>query len=159
MSDKKLQIGPQGDREIVVSREFAAPRELVFEAYTKPERLKRWLGVFDGWEFSVCEIDLRVGGAYRWVWRDGSRKTEMGVGGVFREISAPARLVCTERFDDPWYEGEGLVTVEFLEQQGKTTLRMTLRYESTAIRDAVLHSPMDTGMAASFDKLGELLAR
>src|SRR5262245_16282914 len=159
MSEKKLQIGPQGDREILVSREFDAPRELVFEAYTKPERLKRWLGVFGSWEFAVCEIDLRVGGAYRWVWRDNSSKTEMGVGGVFREVSAPSRLVCTERFDEAWYEGEGLVTVDFVEKQGKTTLRMTLRYESTAIRDAVLRSPMDTGMNASFDKLAELLAR
>jgi uncharacterized protein YndB with AHSA1/START domain len=158
MSEKQLQIGPQGDREIVISREFDAPRELVFEAYTKPERLKRWLGVFGGWEFAVCEIDLRVGGAYRWVWRDAASKQEMGVGGVFREVSVPSRLVCTERFDDPWYEGEGLVTVDFIEKQGRTTLRMTLRYESTATRDGVLRSPMETGLKASFDKLAELLA-
>ena len=98
------------EREIVMSRVFDAPRELVFEAWTKPELLKRWLGVRNGWELAECEVDLKVGGAYRFVWR-GPDGAEMGMGGVYREIVAPERLVSTEKFDDPWYEGEALDTL------------------------------------------------
>jgi uncharacterized protein YndB with AHSA1/START domain len=156
--DKKLHIRPQGDRELVMEREFDAPRELVFQAYTRPELLKRWLGVFGGWELAVCEIDLRVGGSYRWVWRNADRKQDMGVRGVYREIAAPDRLVCTEQFDDPWYEGESLSTVTFVEARGKTTLTVTMRYSSTKARDGVLASPMEGGVEQSYNKLAEILA-
>lgn len=156
--DKKLQIRPQGDRELVMERVFDAPRDLVFQAYTRPELLKRWLGVFGGWELAVCEIDLRVGGAYRWVWRNADRKQDMGVSGVYREISAPDRLVCTEQFDDPWYQGEALSTVRFVEARGKTTLTVTMRYQSTEARDGVLASPMEGGVEQSYNKLAEILA-
>ncbi len=158
MNDKKLQIRAQGDRELVMERAFDAPRSLVFQAYTRPELLKRWLGVFGGWELAVCEIDLRVGGAYRWVWRNADRKEDMGVRGVYREIAAPDRLVCTEQFDDAWYPGEALSTVRFVETNGRTTLTVTMRYESSEARDGVLASPMESGVAQSYDKLGELLA-
>jgi uncharacterized protein YndB with AHSA1/START domain len=157
-AERKLTIEPRGDREIVIKRSFDASRELVFEAYTKPERLKRWLGVFGGWEFAVCEVDLRVGGTYRWVWRHAKGNHEMGVSGVYREISAPDRIVCTEKFDEAWYEGEGLVTVTFVEQAGITTMTSTLRYESTETRDAVLKSPMESGLSQGYDKLAGLLA-
>ena len=152
----KLQIYPQGDRELVMKRAFAAPRKMVFDAYTKPELIRRWLGAFAGWEFDVCEVDLREGGAYRWVWRNTDGRT-MGMGGVFREISAPDRLVCTEKFDQSWYEGEGLVTATFVEAGGTTTLTVTMRYESTATRDGVLASPAEEGVSASYDRLEEML--
>jgi uncharacterized protein YndB with AHSA1/START domain len=152
----KLQIYPQGDRELVMKRAFAAPRKMVFDAYTKPELLRRWLGVSDGWKLDVCEVDLREGGAYRWVWRNTDGRT-MGMGGVYREISAPDRLVCTEKFDQSWYEGEGLVTATFVEVGGTTTLTVTMRYESTATRDGVLASPMEKGVSASYDRLEEML--
>jgi uncharacterized protein YndB with AHSA1/START domain len=157
-NDKKLQIRAQGDRELVMERAFDAPPSLVFQAYTRPELLKRWLGVSGGWELAVCEIDLRVGGAYRWVWRNADRKKDMGVRGVYREIAAPDRLVCTEQFDDPWYQGEALSTVRFIETNGRTTLTVTMRYESSEARDGVLASPMESGVVQSYDKLGELLA-
>jgi uncharacterized protein YndB with AHSA1/START domain len=157
-TDKKLQIRPQGDRELVMVRAFDAPRSLVFDAYTRPELLKRWLGVSGGWELAVCEIDLRVGGTYRWVWRNPDRKQDMGVRGVYREITAPDRLVCTEQFDDPWYKGEALSTVTFVEASGKTTLTVTMRYESTEARDGVLASPMEGGVEQSYNKLAEILA-
>jgi uncharacterized protein YndB with AHSA1/START domain len=152
-----LQITTPGDREIVMTRSFDAPRRLVWDAYTKPELLTQWLGVFGGWTFAVCEIDLRVGGTYRWVWQspDGYR---MGMGGVYQEIVEPERIVCTEKFDDPWYEGEAIDTVEFTEERGRTTLTMTVLYDSKAARDSVLASPMEQGVAAGFDKLEELLA-
>ena len=152
----KLQMYLQGDRELVMKRAFAAPRKMVFDAYTKPALIRRWLGAFDGWAFDACEVDLREGGAYRWVWRNTDGRT-MGMGGVFREISAPDRLVCTEQFDQSWYAGEGLVTATFVEVGGTTTLTVTMRYKSTATRDGVLASPAKEGVSASYDKLEEML--
>jgi uncharacterized protein YndB with AHSA1/START domain len=143
------------DLEIAMSREFAAPRRLVFDAYTKPELVSRWLGIRNGWTFAVCEIELRVGGAYRYVWRKGDKL--LALGGAYLEVAAPDRLVCTERFDDPWFEGEALVTVTFVESQGKTTLTITTKSESTAIRDAVLQSGATRGVGESFDVLAGVL--
>ncbi len=152
----KLEITTPNDREIVMTRAFAAPAALVWEAYTRPEHLQRWLGVHNGWTFPVCEMDFRVGGRYRWVWRSPGGM-EMGMGGVYREIVAGVRIVATEKFDDPWYEGEAVDTVEFHEIGGVTTLTMTVLYDSREIRDAVLQTPMETGVAAGFDTLERLL--
>jgi uncharacterized protein YndB with AHSA1/START domain len=152
----QLQITTPSDREIAMTRVFDAPRDMVFDAWTKPELLTRWLGVRGGWTFAVCEVDLRVGGAYRFVWR-GPTGNEMGMGGVYREIVRPERLVATERFDDPWYEGEALDTTTFVEQNGQTTATTTVRYASREVRDAVLQSPMERGVAESYDKLDEVL--
>src|SRR5262245_61903069 len=99
-----LQITTPSDREIAMTRVFNAPRNLVFDAYTKPELLKQWLGMFNGWHLDVCEVDLRVGGKYRWVWK--RKETVMGMVGVYLEIVPQERIVATEKFDDPWYEGE-----------------------------------------------------
>ena len=109
-----------------MTRDFDAPRSLVFEAYTKPELLKRWLFGPDGWSFAVCEIDLKVGGKYRYVWRHEDGR-EMGMGGVYREIVPPERLVCTELFDEDWTGGEALGTIVLTEKDGKTTLTQTMR--------------------------------
>jgi len=152
-----LKVTTPTEREIAMTRVFDAPRSLVFEAHTKPELVKRWLGVHAGWSLAVCEIDLRVGGAYRYVWR-GRDGAEMGMGGVYREIVAPERIVATEKFDQSWYPGEAVNTITMVEQGGKTTLTVTVRYESREARDAVLKTPMEQGMAAGFDKLAELLA-
>jgi uncharacterized protein YndB with AHSA1/START domain len=140
-----------------MSRVFDAPRNLVFDAWTKPELLERWLGVRGGWSMVVCEVDLRVGGAYRFVWR-GPDGAEMGMGGVYREIVSPERLVATEAFDDPWYSGEALDTTVLVEESGKTTATTTVLYESEEIREAVLQSGMARGVAESYDTLAECLA-
>ena len=153
----KLQISTPSDRELAMTRVFDAPRSMVFDAWTKPELLKRWLGVFGSWTFAVCEVDLRVGGKYRFVWR-GKDGNEMGMGGVYREIVRPERIVCTEKFDDPWYEGDAIDTTTFVERAGKTTMTTTVLYASKEIRDAVLKSPMESGVAKSYDKLAEVLA-
>ena len=153
----KLQITTPSDREIAMTRVFDAPRSLVFDAFTKPELLKRWLGVRGGWTFALCEVDLKVGGLYRYVWRGPTGK-EMGMGGVFREIVRPERIVCTEKFDDPWYEGEAVDTMTFVERDGKTTATTMVLASSKAVRDSVLKSPMDKGVAESYDKLDEVLA-
>ncbi|MCI0403922.1 MAG: SRPBCC domain-containing protein, partial [Acidobacteria bacterium] len=123
---KTLQVTAQGDREIVMTRVFDAPPRLVFDAHTKPELVKRWLLGPPGWSMLVCEIDLRVDGKYRYVWRRDSDGKEMACGGVFREIARPERIVHTESFDDPWYPGEALVTTLLAEQGGKTTLTQTM---------------------------------
>jgi uncharacterized protein YndB with AHSA1/START domain len=154
-----LKLTTKGDREIVMTRAFEAPRSLVFDAFTKPELVKRWLLGPAGWSMPVCEIDLRVGGAYRYVWSNDSNGTEMGMGGVYREIVAPERVVATEKFDQAWYPGEAIGTLVLTEQNGKTTVTQTVLYQSREARDAVLKSGMEKGVAASYDRLAELLAR
>ena len=149
-----LKVTTPSDREIVLTRVFDAPRSLVFDALTKPELLKRWFGP-RGWSLVVCEIDLRVGGKWRFVLR-GPDGHEMGMRGVYREIVPPDRSVHTESFDD--YPGESIVTTVLVEQGGKTTLTGTILYESKEIRDAVINSGMEHGAAESHDRLAELLA-
>jgi uncharacterized protein YndB with AHSA1/START domain len=145
------------DRSIAMTRIFDAPRRLVFDALTKPELAKQWLLGPPGWSMPVCEIDLRVGGAYRFVWR-GPEGREMGTRGIHREIVPPERLVATERFDDAWYPGEALTTYVLVEQRGKTILTLTILYESREARDTALKTGMERGVAASYDRLEELLA-
>ena len=155
--DRTLKVTTPTDREIVLTRTFDAPRRLVFDAYTKPELLKRWLGVHNGWSLAVCEIDLRVGGSYRYVWR-GPDGAEMGMGGIYREVVPPERIVSTEKFDQPWYPGEAVGTVVMVEQGGRTTVTTTILYDSKEARDAVLRSPMEQGIAAGYNRLAEVLA-
>jgi len=153
-----LKLATQGDREIVMTRALDAPRRLVFDAFTKPELVKHWLLGPPGWSMPICEIDLRVGGIYRYVWRRDSDGSEMGMGGVYREIVAPERLVATEKFDQAWYPGEAVGTTVLVEQDGKTTITQTVLYQSREARDAVLKSGMERGVAASYDRLAELVA-
>lgn len=158
MNPGNFKLTTRGDREIVMTRDFNAPRRLVFDAFTKPELVKQWLLGPPGWSMPVCEIDLKVGGAYRYVWRQDSDRAEMGMGGVFREIVPQERVVCTEVFDMAWYPGEALNTLLLSEQGGKTTMTTTLLYQSREARDAVLKSGMEKGVAASYDRLAELFA-
>ena len=95
-----LKVTTPSEREIVMTRVFDAPRQLLFEAHTKPDLVKRWLLGPPGWSMPVCEIDLRVGGKFRYVWRRDNDGTQMGMGGVYREIEAPERIVNTEKFDE-----------------------------------------------------------
>lgn len=149
-----LQVTTPTDREIVLTRVFDAPRSLVFDAFTKPELLKRWFGP-RGWTLVVCEVDLRVGGGFRFVMR-GPDGTEMGMRGVYRELAPPDHSVHVESFDD--YPGESQVTSVMVEKDGKTTLTATVLYPSQEIRDMVVKSGMEHGAAESYDKLAELLA-
>ena len=153
-----LKLTTPSDREIAMTRVFDAPRKLVFDAHTKPDLVRQWLLGPPGWSMQVCEMDVRVGGKYRWVWRHDRDGTTMGMGGVYREIVKPERLVVTERFDEAWYPGEALNTLVLVEQGGRTTLTQTMRYESREARDAVLKSGMESGVKASYDRLADLLA-
>ena len=153
-----LKVFAQGDREILMTRVFDAPRHLVYDAHTKPELVKRWLLGPDGWSMPVCEIDLRVGGRYRYVWRRDKDGTEMGMRGVYRELVRPERIVATEQFDDPWYPGEAVGTTVFVEKDGRTTLTNTMVYASREARDGILESGMESGVARSYDRLADVLA-
>jgi uncharacterized protein YndB with AHSA1/START domain len=152
-----LEITTPSDREIRITRAFDAPRMLVWDAYTRPELVKRWLGSMPGWSWAVCDMDVREGGRYRWVWR-GPEGAELGVGGTYREVVPGERLVTTEKYDQQWYEGEAVGTVEFTESKGRTTLVTTLRYASKEVRDAVLQGPATSGMESGYRLLDELLA-
>jgi uncharacterized protein YndB with AHSA1/START domain len=154
---KKLQVTTPSDREIAMTRVFNAPRSMVFEALTKPELIKRWLGVFGGWKWVVCEVDLKVGGAYRYVWQ-GANGEKLAMGGIYREIVRPERIVATEKFDELWYSGDAVDTTVLVEKNGQTTMTTTVLYESKEVRDGVLKSPMEGGVSRSYDKLAELLA-
>ena len=150
-----LTVTTPADRDIVLSRAFDAPRHLVFAALTRPELLRRWYGA-RGWNLVVCEVDLRVGGAWRFVSR-GPDGTEMGQGGVYQVIEPPGRLVYTELFDNQSYPGESLISHELTELAERTTLTTTVRYASREGRDTVLRYPMARGVGESYDRLAAVL--
>ena len=154
---KSLTVTTPSDREIALTRQFNAPRALVFDALTKPELVKRWMLGNMGASMPVCEIDLRVGGTYRFVWRnpDGN---EMGMTGVYREIMRPERIVNTQRFEAAWLPGEFVLTTTLTESGGKTTFTSTTLYDSQETRDKILKSGMESGASASYDRLAEVLA-
>ena len=134
-----LNIETQGDREIVMTRAFNAPRPLVYDAFTRPELVSRWMGVFNEYVMATCEIDLRVGGRYRYVWT-GPNAFRLGLNGVYREIVAPERLVYTESFEESWYAGEALNTCQLTEENGRTTVTITSLFESQEGRDTAMQS-------------------
>jgi uncharacterized protein YndB with AHSA1/START domain len=158
---ERLTVTARGDRQIVMTRVFNAPRELVFDAWTRPELLARWFGG-PGSSLPVCEIDLRPGGSFRYVLRrpDGS---EVVMRGEYREVVPPERLVTTESFEGfsevGWRpEDQTLTTALFEEQDGKTTWTATVLYPSKEVRDAALGlSPAWEGMGKSLDRLAEML--
>jgi uncharacterized protein YndB with AHSA1/START domain len=153
----KLEVTTPSDHEVGMTRTFAAPRRLVFDCWTKPELIQRWLFGPDGWSFALCEVDFRVGGVYRFVWRktDG---TEMGMGGTYREIVRPERIVNTELFDEDWTGGETVVTTTFAEEAGRTTVTQTTLFASRAARDGALATGMTDGVEVSFTRLDAVLA-
>jgi uncharacterized protein YndB with AHSA1/START domain len=149
-----LKVTTPTDRSVVMTRVFDAPRHLVYDAFARPELLKRWFGP-RGWSLAECEVDHRAGGGFRFVLL-GPDGTRMGMRGVYLELVPPGRSAHTESFDD--YPGESRVTAEFTEQGGKTTLTVTAEYASREVRDAVVQSGMEHGAAESYGRLAGLLA-
>lgn len=148
-----LVVSLPSDCELALTRVFRAPRQLVYDAFSNPEILKRWFGP-RGWSLVTCEVDARVGGGFRFVLRAPDGR-ELGMRGVYRELS-PGRSIHTESFDD--FPGESLVTAVLTERDGETTLVATIRYPSKEARDAAIKSGMEHGAAESYDKLAEMLA-
>jgi uncharacterized protein YndB with AHSA1/START domain len=164
-SDRKLAVDAVGDLAIVMTRDVAAPGHLVFDAWTKPEQVARWLGGRN-WTVAVCDIDLRVGGAWRYVLH-GPENMKLGLKGTYREIAPPARLVYTESCDDgeggtlrgrmEMFTGESVNTLTFVERGGITTVTYHLLYPDRAARDRMIGSGMTHGVAENFDCIEEML--
>ena len=151
-----FQVTTPADREIRLTRLFNAPRGLVFDAMTKPEHVRRWWGCLDDeHSVTVCEIDLRPGGAWRFVGR--GPEGEFGFHGVYREIARPGRLVYTEIFD-PFPDAESVVTTVITEENGKSRLTVIAQYPTKDVRDTVIGTGMERGAALSYDRLEELVA-
>ncbi len=155
-SDMLTTFTTPSDLEIVATREFNASKQFLFDAHTKPEHIRQWMLGPDGWSMPICEVDLHVGGAWRFVWRR-TNQTEMEMTGLYREITPHDRLVTTESWGGPWPETTN--TVEFVECDGNTTLIMTIRYPACEARDAATSTGMKAGMTASFDRLAEYASR
>jgi uncharacterized protein YndB with AHSA1/START domain len=142
------------DREVVIARVFDAPRELVWEAHTDPTHVRQWMLGPEGWSMPVCEIDLRPGGEWHFVWRK-SDGTELDMRGAYREVTPPERVVQTESWGDDW--PEALNTLTLSEADGKTTVTITVLYTSSETRDSALQTGMKEGTVQSFDRLAEHL--
>lgn len=147
-------ITTPSDREVVMARTFEAPRTLVWDAYTKPEHVQQWLLGPEGWTMPVCDIDLRPGGEWHFLWRrpDGD---ELEMRGVYREIVPPERLVNTESWGGEWPETEN--TVQLFEENGATTVTTTILYPSKEARDAAIATGMADGAERSYGLLDEYL--
>ena len=142
------------DTEILITRTFGAPPDLVFEVWTTPRHVERWWGSADA-PVVLCEIDLRVGGAWRYVVRDQSG-AELGWRGTYLEVEAPRRLVATELFE-AHPEGEAVNTATFeVGPDGTTVLTVLVRHSSRENRDGHVNSGMEPGMQRTFDRLDEL---
>lgn len=149
-----LKVTAVGDREILLTRLFDAPRRLVFDALTKPELLKQWFGPH-GWTLTDCVVDLKVGGGWKFLLSGPSGRT-LRMSGIYREITPPDRLVNTEIIED---FPESLITTILTEENGKTTLNATALAPSKEVRDAVIKSGMEHGAAETYDRLADFLAR
>lgn len=149
-----VNVTTPSDREVCFTRVFDARRELVWKAWTSPEHVQRWMLGPPGWTMPVCEVDLRPGGSWHFVWRraDGS---EMSMRGVYREVKPPERLVHTERWGPEWPETVNTLTLT--EKDGRTTVTLTTLYPSKKDRDAALKTGMTDGLAVSYDRLAALL--
>lgn len=152
-NSETFKVTTTSDTDVCLTRLFDAPRALVFDAMTKPEHIARWWGQLGaGYSVPVCEVDLRVGGKWRFVNRHP--KGEVAFHGEYREITPPDRLVYTELME-PYPDGS-LVTTTFAEEAGKTRVTVVASYPSKAIRDMVLASGMERGAAVSYDRLEEV---
>ncbi|MBC8088954.1 MAG: SRPBCC family protein [Phycisphaerae bacterium] len=151
-----LSVTAEGEREIKIVREFDAPRQLIYDCHMKEELVRQWLLGPPGWTMPVCEIDARVGGKYRYVWRKSAGE-EMGMGGVFKEISEPERIVSTQLFDQDWTGGETLGTMVLTETNGRTKLEQIVLYPSKKAREGALSTGMTQGMEMGYQKLDALL--
>jgi uncharacterized protein YndB with AHSA1/START domain len=162
MTIEKAQVTTPSDREVQVTRSFKAPRALVYRAYTEPQLVQRWLLGPPGWSMPVCEMDVRVGGRYRWRWKNNDDGSEFGFTGTFREVQPASRLVHTEAYDPGTVGGEfpgndAMVTVAFAEDGGVTTVTTLIDFGSKEARDAAVATGMTDGMEQSYQMLDRLL--
>jgi len=162
---KPLEVTLPSDREVRVVRTFNAPRKLVWDAHTKPELAQKWMLGPPGWTMPVCEMDVRVGGSYRWRWRSQEDGKEFGFFGEYREVDAPNRIVHAENYDPgdvggAMQSGEpAIITTEFKEAGGVTTLTTTMVFPSKEARDGAVSTGMTDGMEQSYQLLDDVVAK
>ncbi len=164
MTLEKAQVTLPSDREVQVARSFKAPRALVYRAFTEPELVRQWMLGPPGWTMPVCEMEVRVGGAYRWRWRSNEDGTEFGFNGIFREVEPGERLVHSESYDpgttgQGMGDGEALITLTFIEDGGVTTVTSLMDFGSKESRDAAVATGMTDGMEQSYQLLDRLLGQ
>lgn len=150
ISTSKMEVTTPTEREIVITRQFDAPRRLVFEAWTNPKYLPQWMLGPEGWTMPVCEIDLRPGGKWHFKWHHANGQ-DMEMQGVYREVKPPERLVSTESWGGDWPETHHTLT--FTEANGQTTFHLRILYPSKEARDAALRTGMAEGMSHGFARL------
>lgn len=156
------QVTLPSDREVRVTRQFNAPRQLVWDAHTKPELVQKWMLGPPGWRMPVCEMDVRPGGAYKWRWRSDEDGKEFGFYGTFEEVSAPAKISHDEYYDPGDIGGAmptgdpAFVTLELSEANGVTTLVSTIRFASKEARDGAVSTGMTDGMEMGYARLDEM---
>lgn len=158
------QVTLPSDREVRVTRQFNAPRQLVWDAHTKPELLPKWLG-YGGWDMPVREMDVRVGGKYRWQWKNQESGKQFGFFGAFTEVNAPSKLV-HEQYYDPGDTGGPMpvgdpciVSLDLNERNGVTTLVSTMKFASKEARDGAVSTGMTDGMEFSYALLDDMFAK
>ncbi len=160
-----IEVTQPSDREVRVVRTFRAPRQLVWDAHTKPELMRKWCYGFEGWTLAVCDMDVREGGKYRWRWRNGADGSEFGFFGTFSEVREPSRLAHDQYFDpgdmdyampvgDPCF-----IALDFSEADGVTTLAMTMTFESKEARDQAVTTGMTDGMEVGYARIDDMLAK
>ena len=160
---EKVHVTTPSDSSVKVERSFKAPRDLVYKAYTTPELVQRWSLGYPGWTMPVCEMDVRVGGKYRQRWRTDDGKQEFGFYGEYKEVDAPNKLVHSEFFDPGTMGGDmgngSLITVDFIEERGFTTIVTFMDFGTKEARDAAVSTGMTDGMESSYQMLDNLLAK
>ena len=161
--NNKTQVSLPSDTEVRVTRDFRAPRALVWQAHTEPKLFQRWIGGYPGWSMPVCEMDVRPGGKYRWRWRSDEDEKEFGFHGDYREVDAPGEMVQAEYFDPGTFGGAmpdtpSITRTTLTEKNGVTTLVTLIAYGSKEARDAAISTGMTDGMETSYERLDNLLA-
>jgi uncharacterized protein YndB with AHSA1/START domain len=160
---KPAEVTLPSDREVRVTRSFNAPRQFVWDAHTRPELVRKWQTGYDGWDMPVCEMDVRVGGKYRWQWKSREDGKQFGFFGTFTEVDAPSKLVHEEYYDPGDMGGSMptgepcIVSLELSERNGVTTLVCNMTFASKEARDGAVSTGMTDGMEYSYAKLDDLL--
>ena len=161
---KPAEVSAPSDREVLVKRSFDAPAKLVWQAYTEPALMRRWLTAMPGWTMPVCEMATHVGGTYRWRWRNDEDGQEFGFTGEMLEVALYSKIAHTQIYDpgDSEFGSMGgepsIITVTFTETNGITNVATSIKFASKADRDAAISTGMTDGMEMSYKSLDGLLA-
>ena len=160
---KPAQVSTPSDQEVLIERSFDADAALVWQAYTEPALIRRWLTGMPGWSMLVCDMTTEVGGTYNWRWRDDENNVEFGFTGEMLEVEPNAKIVHTQMYDPGTMGGTmggepAIITVIFDETEGGTTVRTMIKFGSKQDRDAAISTGMTDGMEMSYQQLDEVVA-